>query len=786
MFGVSKLMLAIRTLLAVLFSLLMVACADTLDIPEVVEADQPQLPVPGLGGSIDFPSVPDFNQLFLAQYGCQAYPELSVLNYDPSMPIEKPQCIDGEDVLPESVTKANAEKVFDLSLGRYLYLDTHRDNLHSPEYLVHASNNSVRLIDLRNNEARGLSSFTGVVCDLMPSKMFTVESVSANEEKWHELDEMFVYVEVIADGSSVSDCLDSSLFRRYFKVPLNYDLAATDFEVCDNETNGGSSAEDCKTRQLFDVYQAEATRSVIKAFILDEDSLTPNARKLVYGYIGWGEEERKLKFWNDENELVWELGLSLDAFDVIETMDNGREYLVSLSELEDQYYMMQLGRELFLFSGRDLFEKSPAEVFSDAIYSLVARVGDGDTELVRHVKYTNDDDELVLYDDGKFFIKNYKASFSTPVSDITYSFNESIEKASSEYHDGFKFSQFDLSDCAYSADEDACTAANDFESDSWSLMSSCDLVLGCAQPSPSYDDPVNDVSLIGFVSFYDDFMRDIEFQLYRDHLLINAKLIERDALVWYDYNQPLTAPKLLRESRLFGERQVQSFSKPVVHDGGIYITSLFRDSFVGNRCYRGYGEVDCNLNSSQTGGNGECTGADLSQGLCRLGKYNFESRALYCSDAQVDAGECQDDNQITSNDRQFEQANQDAKWLPTLNIDTAGGMQKSVRVMISTDQQISSVSPQQSYVKDEGVLGNPTVYEVQDNSGAPILGGIVDGFEGEVESIENLFLLRDGRGRLEVNSAEFVGGGLDRKESQIYVNEAENQMTNVVSSTVPH
>ncbi|WP_197471999.1 hypothetical protein, partial [Oleiphilus sp. HI0067] len=226
------------------------------------------------------------------------------------------------------------------------------------------------------------------------------------------------------------------------------------------------------------------------------------------------------------------------------------------------------------------------------------------------------------------------------------------------------------------------------------------------------DEVANDLSFAAFLPYYQDYMRSFEFKMYDDSLLLNLRLTERDALVVYYYKQPLTAPATVRERLLLGRRLVQSISRPVVQDSGIYFSTNVQGATVSNVCYKGLMEVMCNVQEPLEGAVDECTRFDLDAGTCREGRFLFESRALFCSDTEILSGDCKDSNQINQTTLQIESASQDAKWVPSLSIDATNGVQSTMHVLISDDQPRSTARPNDSYSKDEGILGNPQLYSV--------------------------------------------------------------------------
>lgn len=231
-----------RICLLSLLSVFVVACADVADLPEVVEAEQPATPP-----AIKDEELDPLKQLFFGQYGCQRSPELSLLNYEPQQVIDVAECISNV-ATPES----NPKQLFAMDAGIYEYLDTEVDAEMRPEYLVYANKGGLFQVDIASNTSRRLTVWNGEVCRIIPSTRYEqVVDSGVGSETWYELDAPFVYAEVVFDTSTNNACSNSSVFRNYFKVAMNYDEDADDAIVCSSEDGGKSSAADCKTNIPF-------------------------------------------------------------------------------------------------------------------------------------------------------------------------------------------------------------------------------------------------------------------------------------------------------------------------------------------------------------------------------------------------------------------------------------------------------------------------------------------------------------------------------------------------------
>ncbi|KZY61924.1 hypothetical protein [Oleiphilus sp. HI0066] len=795
----------------VAFVFVLSACSEGIDeildtdiLPEEELPDPPVTPTP--------PAQPDaeleeIKNLFVGAYGCQDNTALSLVNYDSDASLSSSSC-DGNVV----VEGTNPSQLYAMSQGVHAYLDLVADPLKQNEAVVFANAGAVLYIDLDANSAERLTSFSGTVCRVIPSIRYEAEVDSVTgDETWNELHDSFVYVEVVDSADSARACQNNQDFRRYFKVALNYDVNAIDEETCIGELDGKSSAANCKTRLLPNVSQARALSYPIRAYV--DDATNPGSKVQVYGYIGagLGSGARELVLWNSAGDQVWTApqDRNLESFSNVLGVEGAYSQLFAVEELEDNFYVAQLGRDIFVFEGSELFELSDSnDVFKDRSYQL-----EEDSGNVTKMQIAFDNDDFLIFDQGKFFYSDYKASYSAPVLSKNYSYDFLLARSLRNIEDPYMFSQFDLNDCSYNADPVACADANDVGGFAWQVTNDCTLALNCSFPNdlndycvtdaertpttpqselctPSnyedlneLDEVANDLSFAAFLPYYQDYMRSFEFKMYDDSLLLNLRLTERDALVVYYYKQPLTAPATVRERLLLGRRLVQSISRPVVQDSGIYFSTNVQGATVSNVCYKGLMEVMCNVQEPLEGAVDECTRFDLDAGTCREGRFLFESRALFCSDTEILSGDCKDSNQINQTTLQIESASQDAKWVPSLSIDATNGVQSTMHVLISDDQPRSTARPNDSYSKDEGILGNPQLYSVASQR---TLSSAQGQLLSSVESVAARLVLRENEGAYAVNAEEFVSSTRQRQQDEIYVNQANDQNQKVIGRTIAH
>jgi hypothetical protein len=798
----------ITALFLSLLSVLISGCADEAALPQAREIEDPQTPPPSTVDGTQF----EFNQVFFGQYGCQKNTELSLLSYDSNMALEQSSCINSETV--EGINPLQAAVS---SESLILELNTILDDQSDPDVFVFSDRGSLRYADLRNNKIRLIDNFEGRICDIVPSSYFYQElDVALQTKTWHLLDHEYVYVETVQDDLSVSACQNTRANNRYYyKVALNFDALADDFEVCVSEANGKSTDDDCKTRIRSAVTEAEAKSQLIKAWVNDESTADLTDKKLVFGYLGWGREGRgKLKLFDENHALVWEQSRELEAFDSVQIdgAEIASQYLYRLSELEDNFYLLQLGRDHFVFPGEELFARTNSDsILKDRVY-LAEKKDDGNgNSIVIESQFSFDDDELVIYDAGKFFRTNYKTAYTAPTSAFTYVMAPDLFISALEANNGAAFSQFEQGDCRFDADETECDNANNLSDLAWQFVTPCELLLGCSVPVDNTDycvlpseevvsttddercnssrfqdlnelnEPTNDLGFLGFVKHSGDYIRSLDFDFYDNQLLVVVRLLEKDGLLLYDIRQPLSAPKSQREKLLLGERLNQAVMAPIQLNAGVFITTLVQGPEISNRCYKGYEEVQCILNDlSNDGGAGQCTGKDIQLGTCRASKFNYESRALFCTDVQVAGGQCTDDNHVNpaTADRQIESADQDAKWVKVLK-PSASGIETSVYALVSDAKGPNSVALGQSAVKDEGVLINPELYSV--SLPAVSLDQRLGQISGEVETVAEALVVRNGEAKFSVVTQDFFNNGSARKTQGHFVDESAQTVTPVSS-----
>jgi hypothetical protein len=752
------------------------------------------------------------DQGFFGQVGCDSTSELSFLSFDPDSPLTPATC-DTELGFEANQEIANPKRVVKANNQIRLELFTRLNEMGEPESLrpdktLLEGVGTIKLIDHTTDFVTSYVLPTqSFICDLLPATRVETANGSGAIQQFNILNENYIYIVLANDGTS-NACQNTSGVFQYLKLPFNYQFDARDENVCDNEPQGQSDDySSCKTRILTYVSESEATAQIVFGWVNDEDTPTPLDMKLSFGFLGYSYEDQKLRFYDESKALEWEQSRQVETF----TASNLNQYnekparVFNLTALPNQQYLLQIGRDIFLFdSSSELFSRSLADVdvlFSDRILKVTPNA-DGSINVL---KPNFDDDDLVLIDQFKVFSKEYLSDYVEPVKSGEFQvYNAGYLEFNPVYRAFQSFSQFDLQDCRFNSNASACADAHMTDDSSWTFIEDCSSATNCSfdvdttdycvspaeenvstlpdelcTPSKyedlnELDDTQNDAIFRGFIQYGPDFIRSADYELFEDSLLITARMQEREVLVRYFFKEDLSSPKASREQLLLGQRLAHGAIQASTDNNDLYINTLVSRNMISNRCFSGYSEIPCDLNELEENGSGVCTGKDVNEGLC-IDKYSeYESLALYCSNSDLTAGNCNDDG-ISSlrvgPDQHY------VKWLQVqepsnFDIDAPLPYQNSFYALVAPDIEPSSSGESNlSYVREEGVLGNPLLIEVSDPENN-VLGRTLGRIEGEVESSYPIRLDSSEVGRLDVNSQEIAnanGVSADSESSIFFI-----------------
>lgn len=645
---------------------------------------------------------------------------------------------------PDSVVNTgdiDVPHILSASDGLFVSLNTVDDIEGRDEITILSSKDSIYKVNHQSGELRMLNHFAHKVCEILPVETL----VEKNDGSYVVLHEELVYVVVVLNGTSFSDCNNSDYTKLYYELALNYQFDA-----------GESSDE---TNDLPVVKETKARSELIMGWVDNPETSDPSDKMLDYGYLGYSFTEQKLRFYDAERIALWEQSRELESFDSVKVSSNvsSPKYIFSVTPLTALHYKIQLGRDVFVVDASTEFFNVPANevamILSDRVLMLDYLASDSvDQKSVLPAYFISDDTRIVFENSGKLFLLNYLAGKSLP-SLPSIKQSNSVSLSDMGYEDVYSFSQFDIESCDAFSDVAACEAANTADpliNASWQFITSCDASSDCeldttipdlcvtlsewtgdpaeiiCTPSDyrhitELNDPVNDAEFLGYMQYAKDYIKSLELQFYANTMLITARMNEHDVLLRYFYEVPLTEPKGNREQLIFGERLEHHGLDTYVSENNLFVTSLM---YAGqervNECYKNYKQVPCNSSV--------CVDFDPEQGEtgCINGFKEYESTALFCSAQSLADRTCSDDEIAGTNTLSAEQGNQDARWLQLNDFtQTATGIPKPNMFLFVGDEQ---------EVQDEGVLVNSRLIEVEDSDGTVYGFSAIDSFD-RVESV---------------------------------------------------
>ncbi len=713
---------------------------------------------------------------------------LSLISYDPSVAVTVDYSADETLSRDE---EGNPQFAFNSDSGEIVALDLEPGSDNVAELSVLVNDDSIYTVDHRDNQLRLLVHFSNEVCEIIPAE--TVVSTENAGLTTHTVQHAeWVYVMTTEESSDANDCASPNAAKRFYQLALNYQFNAVESEIC--VANGGTStAADCRTNELPVVTESLARAQLVFGW---------HENELKVGYLGYGKSEALLRFFDENRNEVWAQPRTLQSFAVLNQGDYySPETLFYLKELESYQYLLQLGRDVFVFdAGEELFDKDFSEldtILDDRSYHLETLMDENfNEEIVQAVKFYFDEDDLVLIDQGKVFRYHYiDAPLVTPNYQAVRLPEVSLNSRVAE--SAHPFSQFDLRDCADAADSVACNAAHDVQSDSWQFFTDCTFALDCSfetpvgedcdtpdeiLANPTLDNPcdpgnylhlteldqsANNAEFRSYMPFVEDYVRTLEYVMDENVLYVTARMSEKDVLLRYFFNLDLTEPKANREQVIFGERLAHQGISAYLDSDNLFVTSLRETGSRSDQCYKNYQRVPCNPGElTEAGGFGECTGFDLSQKLCYDQFIEYESQALFCDAAQLLANSCTDDQLIPTNTLAVEGADEDAKWLPMISPD-------------GTQTMHLLLAPELSTAFDgEGVLEDATLYQVDEATGATTAS--IGELTGLVESLSFGWWSNMDQGRLELLSEDVIqegGASLSAARSEATIHFLNTQTT---------
>jgi hypothetical protein len=681
-----------------------------------------------------------------------------------------------------------------LSLG----IDTVNDGRGVPEYTALISNDTLFVIDHVRDRVRGLVHFAHKVCAIRP-KTIVLTTGAGNDETHTVQHAPSVYVRTKSGAESAETC-EGDAGQFFYEVPLNY--------------NGFAEADNPEfSNELYNIRASEYNAELVFGWVDDDFAGgTATDRKLDHGFLGYDPATLRLEFFSPARTLVWSQPRRTERFPVSTAEDADHQRWFRVEPLAQQQYLVELGRDVFVVdAGTMLFERAPTEVpdiLSDRIYQRDART---DGLFPSNFRTIHNDQDLILIDQFKIFRHAY-APASAPETSRAFGIVPlpGLGHGQERYEDKYAFNQLALRSCSLSTlfeDADQCRLANFNQSadpDAWQFATACEADLGCSLPVDDTDycttpaefilsqdddnlcttrefahlnelnDPGNDAQFRGFIQYGPDYVRGMDLLLDEQSLFVTLRLNERDVLVRFFYDLDLSLPKLARERVLFGRRLAHAGLEAYLNQGNLFVSTL--TNVAGNvSMSQFYNTVDFRIRTDA------CEADELVLGTCTDRYYLYEARALFCTAAQMTAGDCADSGIVPADSLSVQAPGAFGTWLPLLDSSAGDGSVASSMYLLQSDS-----------IADEGVLIQPTLHAVDNGSGVADLLNPVGQVPGPVESVHHGWRQGTGYDRLDLIRTELdfsVGAEPDHALTSIYVvlnpDTAAAQVTASASKSYP-
>lgn len=628
---------------------------------------------------------------------------------------------------------ATETEVFSTDSNIAVSLNTQADSAGQSEFTLLVKNDSIYVVNHSSNEIRLLNHFTTQVCEILPIEKVTESIVGEEPNKERHLTTLHdekVYIVTADDGGTVGAC-DVDSKKRYYELPLDHQLEAS---VAD----GGVS------NIINLVSEALARSKIIFGWIPDPDNSGKDI--IEYAYLGYDSESKSLSLFDKDQTLIWKQERVLQEFDRVD-LGQGKissKYVFDIRQLDikNLFYLIQLGLDVFVVdSGLDLLSKQQSEVGNILADKVVSLVAGRSSELDYAVPAFSlvDDDDLIIVDNNKIYNVPFQANAVVRDPTITTKvFYQNPISIDNKLHlKTPPFSQFDLKIC--DDDDIACEEAHDVEAQTWQFFTPCEEQYGCSivnevndfceteeewlqtqsnrtRCTPSdyrhiaeLNKVENDASLLSYMQYAEKYIRQKNFILNKDQLFVTARMNQKDIILAYNFKRDFSQPKLLREHVYLGGRASLFGMEPWILNNNLYLTALQESAIKFNECYKNGQQVSCQLDDLGKGSSTVCTGKDLAEGLCVNKFTEYESKAFFCSEAQLNDFSCSDDNLNQLDDLAIETDEEDAKWLALYDYPKA-----SYEMYLLAGQHQLAVDNNQL---DEGRLFSPSLYSIDQATG---------------------------------------------------------------------
>ena len=665
--------------------------------------------------------------------------------------------------------KASNDEVFSSNIDLIVALNTTADNSGENEITLIAKNDSIYSVNHETNELRFLTHFTTQVCEILPIQKVTEIEGEMLDETANQivptltlttLHDERVYVVTADDGQSVNACENVEGKKRYYELPLDYqvDLGVDD----DDEIN-----------PLNLVDESLARSKLIFGWVPDAPVNNVSKDKIDYAFLGFDSESQYLTLYDKEKNIIWNQKRQLQAFDVID-LGQGRKsskYIFNVQALEDQFYLVQLGLDIFVVdSGLELLTKLQSQsekILTDKVLTLSALQSSDKTYALPAVIHYDDQNLFIFDQDNKIYRSEYLAS-ARVIDSVKRTFFKGQnpinfdDKTHEERKLLHNFSQFNLKGCE--SDDTECQAAHDVEALDWQFFTACEEQYGCSvevnvddfcetlaekqqtqsnrtlcsptnyQHIAELNDTANDASFQAYMQYADKYVSKKIFQVNGDQIFLTARMDHKDVFLAYNFNIDFSQPKSLRENVFFGKRASLVGMDANIFGNNLYLTALQQSSVRSNECYKNGQKVTCELGElAKEGSIASCTGRDLNEGKCTNQFKEYESKALFCTEAQLDDMSCSDFNLSQIDSLAVESLEEDAKWLSLYDYPT--GANKMFLLVGSNTLAV------ENYILDEGRLFEPSLYSVDTSTGQK--DDLITTLEGPIEQVVGGWLSRE-------------------------------------------
>jgi len=224
---------------------------------------------------------------------------------DPALPIDRD---------PDSVA-VNPQSIFSAEDALVVALDTAYSADMQAEFSVLSTQDTIYAVNHSTGEIRGLRHFSNTVCDIIPSKDVIIDGSIGGAQTLTVVDARVVYIETTEGLCTGDDSNLNASTRRFYRLPINYKYNATDIEICVGEGDGRNTDPDtCFSKDFRAVTESEARAKLVFGWTDDDEVAGSGAHKPAWGYLGYGVNERQLRFFDDQRNPLWSQSRTVETY----------------------------------------------------------------------------------------------------------------------------------------------------------------------------------------------------------------------------------------------------------------------------------------------------------------------------------------------------------------------------------------------------------------------------------------------------------------------------------------